>query len=133
MSDPNRLLRYALLGDAVSSGAMGLLLALGAGVLEPLLGLPAILLRSLGLALLPFAALVAWAGTRPLIRPGFVWTIVAVNSIWVLDSFLLLVWPGLSPSLLGQVFVVAQAVAVGGFAIAQGLLVGGPRGNAALC
>lgn len=134
MTDTNRLLRLALLADAASSGAMGLLLAAGAGPLDPLLGLPAILLRPLGLALLPFAAFVAWVGTRETIRPIFVWTIVVVNAIWVLDSAALLMWPGVAPTGFGQLFVAAQAIAVGGLTVIQALTVAPSRNSsAALC
>lgn len=133
MSDTNRLLRYALLADAASSGVMGILLAAGAGSLDGLLGLPANLLRPAGLALIPFALFVAWVGTRETIRPALVWTIVAVNALWVLDSAVLLMWPGLSPTGLGQVFVVAQAAAVGGLTVAQAVLVGRSGGRAAFC
>ena len=52
-SRPSNLLRFALIGDAVASGATGLLMALGAGLLTGLLGLPESLLRIAGLILLP--------------------------------------------------------------------------------
>jgi hypothetical protein len=120
MFDRSRLLRIALLADAASSGAMGVLLAAGATFLEPWLGLPATLLRPLGLALLPFAAFVAWLGLRERPTRGLVWTVVAVNAVWVLDSLLLLVWPGLSPTLLGQAFVAAQGLAVAALTLVQG-------------
>lgn len=128
----SRLLRFVLLADAASSGAIGILLAAGAVWLEPLLGLPAPLLRALGLALIPFAIFVAWVGTREAIRPAFVWTIVVLNALWVVDSVVLLMWPALSPTLLGQIFVAAQAAAVGGLAIAQAVTTSGLRGKAAL-
>lgn len=133
MSDTNRLLRFALLADAASSGAMGLALAIGAGPLDGVLGLPAILLRPLGLALIPFAIFVAWVGTREAIRPVFVWTIVVVNAFWVLDSAVLLMWSGLSPTLLGQIFVTAQAAAVGGLAVIQAVLTARRQGDTAFC
>ena len=42
---PNPFLRNVLMLDAAASGATGLLLVAGAGVLEDLLGLPVALLR----------------------------------------------------------------------------------------
>ena len=57
------LLRFALLADALASGAMGVLMAAGAGLLAPFLGLPRPLLLWAGLLLIPFALLVAWTGT----------------------------------------------------------------------
>lgn len=53
---PSPLLRYALIGDALASGATGLLLAGGTGLPTGLLGLPEQLMRYAGLFLLPYAA-----------------------------------------------------------------------------
>ena len=49
-------LRQGLLADAVITGATGLVMLFGADVLASLLALPEALLRSAGLALLPFVA-----------------------------------------------------------------------------
>ncbi|TDR93132.1 hypothetical protein [Enterovirga rhinocerotis] len=117
----SRFLRLALLGDAAASGATGILLAAGANFLEPLLGLPSALLRPLGLVLLPFAAFAAWLGMRESAQAAQVRSVVVVNALWVAGSAALLLWPGLHPTLLGQVFVAAQALAVAGFAVLQGL------------
>ena len=111
-------LRLALLGDAAASGATGLLLAGAAGPLAGLLGLPEPLLRTAGLILLPYAALVAWAGSRPALPRNAVRTIIAVNLLWVIDSAALLAF-GPAPRALGVAFVLAQALAVLGFAAAQ--------------
>jgi hypothetical protein len=53
------LLRRALLADAIISGGTGALMALAAGPLSGLLGLPAGLLLWAGIVLLPFAAALA--------------------------------------------------------------------------
>ena len=62
-------LRGALLVDAAATAAMGVLLAVGAGMLEGVLGIPAGLLRWAGMVLVPFAAVLAYLGTRPRISP----------------------------------------------------------------
>ena len=49
----NTFLRYALLADAVASGATGLMMIAGAGLLEGLLGLPVALMREAGLCWCP--------------------------------------------------------------------------------
>jgi uncharacterized membrane protein len=120
---PSPMLRLALLGDAAASGGMGLLLAAAARPLTGLLGLPEPLLATAGLILLPYAALIAWAGTREAVARNMVRAIVAVNLVWALDSLLLLAFgprlAGIAPSGLGIAFVLAQALAVLGFAIAQ--------------
>lgn len=116
---PTPFLRFALLGDAAASGATGLLLAAGAGALASLLGLPEGLLRVAGLLLLPYAAFVAWAGTRDGVPRNAVRAVVAVNLLWVLDSVLLLAFAPVSPNGLGVAFVLAQALVVAGFAAMQ--------------
>jgi hypothetical protein len=116
-------LRTALLGDAAASGATGLLLVIAAGPLAPMLGLPEPLLRVAGLLLLPYAAFVGWAGTRAAPSRATVRGIVLVNLLWVADSALLLILgpalTELAPTALGIAFVLAQALAVLGFAVAQ--------------
>lgn len=112
-------LRMALMGDAVASGATGLLLATGAGLLAGLLGLPEPLLRTAGLVLLPYAALVAWAGTRPALPRNLVRAVIAINLLWILDSAALLAFGPVSPRPLGIAFVLAQASVVLGFAALQ--------------
>ena len=116
---PTPLLRFALLGDAAASGATGLLLAAGAGFLASLLGLPEELLRWAGLLLLPYAAFVAWAGTRDGVPRNAVRAAVAINLLWTLDSVLLLALGPVSPNGLGTAFVLAQALVVLGFAATQ--------------
>ena len=110
-------LRRALLADAGVSGATGLLMLLGADVLAGLLGLPTALLRTAGVALIPFVAFVAYVGTRDRLAPPAVWTVIACNALWAAGSLVLLTW--LAPTVLGYLFVVAQATAVAVFAELQ--------------
>lgn len=109
-------LRRVLLADAATSGATGLLMALGAGVLEPWLGVPAMLLDYAGLSLLPFAALVAYLATRENMPRSAVWVVVACNALWAVDSIVLLLSGWIDPTGLGRAFVIAQAVVVALFA-----------------
>lgn len=110
---PNTFLRYALLADAIASGATGLLMIAGAGLLEGLLGLPAALTREAGLLLVPYVAFVAWVGTRETISRPAVQGVIALNVLWVLGSAGLLMSGWVAPTLLGYAFVIAQAVVVG--------------------
>lgn len=112
-------LRMALVGDAVASGATGLLLTAGAGLLAGLLGLPEPLLRTAGLLLLPYAALVVWAGVHPALPRNLVRTVIAINLLWAVDSAALLAFGPVSPRPLGTAFVLAQALVVLGFAALQ--------------
>lgn len=109
-------LRRVLLADAAASGATGLLMAFGASFLEPLLGLPVALLREAGIILLPFAALLIYIATREHLSRRWVWAVVVMNVIWVMDSILLLLSGWVSPTLLGQAFVIGQALVVAVFA-----------------
>src|ERR1044071_3957468 len=118
MNRPN-FLRYALLADAIASGATGALLIAGAGLLDGLLGLPVALMREAGLLLVPYVALVAYVGTRQNVPHGAVKAIIALNVLWVLGSAGLLVSGFVTPTALGYAFVIAQAFVVGVFAELQ--------------
>ncbi len=81
-------------------------------MLSPLLGLPGTLLEYAGLSLFPIAVFMAWVAARTtLSRPG-VWIVIAGNALWVAGSIALLISGAVSPTLLGHVFVIAQAVTV---------------------
>ena len=109
----NLFLRYVLFADAVASGATGLLLIAGAGLLEGFLGLPTALMREAGLLLIPYVALVAWVGTRETIARPAVHAVIALNVLWVAANIGLLISGWVAPTMLGYAFVIAQAVVVG--------------------
>ena len=109
---PSPLLRQALLADAATSGACGLLMVLGAGFLGRLLGLPPALLTYVGLSLLPFAALLAYLATRETLPPTAVWMVIGSNALWAADSLLLLVSGWVEPTAAGYAFTVVQALVV---------------------
>jgi hypothetical protein len=115
----NTFLRYALLADAVASGATGLMMIAGAGLLDGLLGLPSALMREAGLVLVPYVAFVAYVGTRETIARTAVQAIIAINVLWVAGSIGLLVSGFVAPTLLGYAFVIFQAIVVGVFAELQ--------------
>ena len=112
-------LRRALLADALVSGATGLLMFGGAGLLASLLDLPQPLLRYAGLVLLPYGALVAWVGTREHMQRSAVWTVILANALWAVDSIVLLLSGWVTPNALGYGFVTAQALIVALFAAMQ--------------
>ncbi len=109
---PSKFLRFVLGADAAASGALGVLCAAGAGPLSGLLGLPEPLLRWAGIALLPWAAVVAFIAMRPTLHPGAVWTVIGLNIVWAIDSFGLIFGGQVSPTGIGTAFVVVQALAV---------------------
>lgn len=112
-------LRNALLVDALASGATAILLVAGAGILEPLLGLPSRLLFWAGVALLPFVAMLVATARRQYTSRLVLIDIIAINALWVVGSFAVLVSGSFAPSLLGILFVTAQALAVALFAELQ--------------
>ena len=114
-SRSNTLLRYALIADALASGATAILLVAGAGVLAGLLGLPTALLREAGLVLVPYVAFVAYVGTRATISRPPVQAIIACNAVWAAASILLLVTDYVAPTALGYAFVIGQAAVVAVF------------------
>ena len=119
MINPSSFLSRALLADAVFSGVSAVGLALGAGVLAPFLHLPEVLLRETGLFLIAYAALVGWLGTRQSVLKALVLFVIVGNAAWTLGSIALLFSGAVTPNLLGQIFVVAQAIATGVFAELQ--------------
>ena len=112
-------LRFALLADAVASGATGLMMIAGADLLTGLLGLPVALMREAGLLLVPYVALVAYVGTRANIPHGAVKVVIALNVLWVIGSVGLLISGLVAPTALGTAFVIFQAIVVGVFAELQ--------------
>ena len=119
MIHPSILLRRAILADAIFSGASALLLSLGADALAPLTGLPGALMRETGLFLVAYTMLVGWLGTRQSMPKALVGIVIAGNAAWTLGSIALLFSGAVTPNLLGEAFVAAQAIVVGAFAELQ--------------
>jgi len=113
MINSSTLLRRALLADGVTSAAMALLLAIAATALASLLALPEAFLRETGLLLIPYALFVGYLGSRTRLPVAVAWLVVAGNTVWTLASFALLLGNWLSPNLSGELFIAAQAIAVG--------------------
>jgi len=119
MINPSLLLRRAIQIDTVVSGAMALLLTFAAVALAPILQLPKALLQESGLFLIVYVALIGWLGLRETMPKLLVLAVITGNAAWTLGSIGLLFSGAVSPNLLGQLFVAAQAIAVGVFAELQ--------------
>jgi hypothetical protein len=111
-----RFLSRVLLVDAVATGATAVLLLAGAGFLEPLLQLPAALLRGAGLFLVPFVVWVAAMSRMARVPPRAMAAVVAINAAWVVASVWLVAGGPYQPNVLGIAFVLVQAAAVAVFA-----------------
>ncbi len=112
-------LRNALLVDAAASGTTALLLIAGGRVLAPVLGLPSELLSWAGIALVPFVVILVAVARRQTTSRMVLMDIIAINALWVVGSFAVLVFGAFEPSLLGILFVTAQALVVALFAELQ--------------
>jgi hypothetical protein len=119
MINPSQFLRRALLADAVFSGVSALGLSFGAGAFASLFNLPEALLRETGLFLIAYTILVGWLGTRQSVPKALVMIVIAGNAAWTVASIGLLFSGAVSPNLLGEVVVAAQAIATGVFAELQ--------------
>jgi hypothetical protein len=116
---PSSFLSRALLADAIFSGVAAVTLTVGAGALAPVLNLPEVLLREAGLFLIAYTALVGWLAARSSVPKVLVLIVIVGNAAWTLGSIALLFSGAVAPNLLGQVFIVAQAIATGVFAELQ--------------
>lgn len=114
-----KLIRYAFVADAIATGATGLLMAAGSGLLAHLTGIPAGFSMPVGAALIVYAVLVGWVGTRPEIPRGRAMAIIGLNALWVIGSIAVLAMGVWTLSVLGVAFVAAQAAAVALLAILQ--------------
>lgn len=112
-------LRRALLADAVFSGVSAVLMTFAASAFASLLSLPEALLRETGLFLIAYAALVGWLSARQSVPRALVVIVVVGNAAWTVASIALLASGWVNPNLLGEIVVVAQAIATGVFAELQ--------------
>jgi hypothetical protein len=119
MMIPSLFLRRALQADTIFSGAGAVIFSLGAGELAPLFNLPEVLLRETGLFLIAYAALVGWMSTRQSLPRILVAIVIVGNTAWTLASIALLFSGAVSPNLLGEAAVAAQAIATGTLAELQ--------------
>ena len=114
---PRLTLRFALLIDAVISGANGVAYLVAAGPIGDLLGLPAGILRVVGAGFLVYALAVWLVSRRP--ASAAVAAVIAGNVAWVAGSLALAIAGWEDPTTAGTVWIVLQALIVAGFAELQ--------------
>lgn len=118
-TDNPLFLRRVLGLDAIASGAAGLLMAFGAGLLADFLKLDPGFSRPAGLFLIVYAAAVGALALQARPARPLVMAVIAVNILWTIESAMTLVLGWLDPNALGVAFVIAQAAVVAGFAALQ--------------
>jgi hypothetical protein len=109
---PNRFLRGALLADAAVSGAVAALQLALTGALAELLQLPHLLLIGTGAFLAAYVALLIALALSTRVWAPLIWLVVVGNVAWALGCVGLLVNAQVTPSALGNAFVVVQVAAV---------------------
>ena len=112
-------LRNALRLDAVVSGAAGLLMVLGSGLLAQPLSLPQSLLFWAGLAFLPWCGALLWAAARESLPRLVVIDVIGLNALFVAICAVLPFSGLITPNLLGTTFVLAQGAVVAVFVAMQ--------------
>ena len=109
---PDSFLRRVLLADAAVSATVGVLMAAAAAPLQDLLALPSGLLVGAGLALLPYAAYLAWIATGAALPRLALWVPIVLNLLWAIDCLYVGFGGAYAPSAFGQAFAVVQVVTV---------------------
>jgi hypothetical protein len=112
-------LKGVLLADALATALSAVVMALAASALAEILRLPATLLFTAGLVLLPYAAAVGYLATRDRLQPRAVWTVIVCNVLWAIDCAVLAFSGWVTPSMLGYAFILAQVIVVIAFAELQ--------------
>jgi len=125
---PGPFLRLTLLADALTSAAVGLLMATASGPIARLTGLPANLLLAAGLALLPYAAYLLWIAGLDAMPSAAVWLPIALNILWAAECAAVAFVGQAGP--LGEAFLALQIMTVLAFAGLE--FVGMRRAGAAL-
>ena len=115
----HRLLRPALRVDAAVTGLNGAGYLVAVPLLDDLLGLPAGQLVGVGVFLLTFAAAVWAVGAGTPISTGAAGTVVVTNLLWVAASATVAASGWSTPTTVGTVWIVLQAVVVAAFATVQ--------------
>jgi hypothetical protein len=114
-------LRLILKLDAVVTGVNGIAYLALANPLEELLGVAPELTRPIGAFLVLFAAAVWYVATRPVPPRPLVADIAAANALWAVGSLVFAAAGASSPTTVGIVWIVMQALVVAGFAALQAL------------
>lgn len=112
-------LRLALRLDAVATLGSGALMAAGGGLLAEPTGIPAGAAHGIGAFLVVYALAVGVLSFRPVINRAAAWTVVGLNTLWVIDSVATLVAGFWDLTAMGTGFIIVMAVVVAAFAELQ--------------
>ncbi|TDD98888.1 hypothetical protein [Jiangella asiatica] len=113
------LLRWVLELDGVGTGLNGLAYLVAAGWIGDRLGLPTALLYPAGAFLVLAGAVLVALSTRRVVPVAWLWGVVAINAVWVVDSVVVAAAGWFDLTTAGTVWVLAQAALVAGFAVVE--------------
>lgn len=99
--------------DAVATVATGVLFAAGAPLLQTLMGLDPAFSVPVGLFLIAYAVIPAVMAARKTLPVPAVWAVIAINTVWMIESFAGLALGWVQANGLGIAFIAVQALAVG--------------------
>jgi hypothetical protein len=105
-------LRRVLAVDAIGAAVSAIALMAASDRIAPLLGLPASLIESVGIAFVPFAAFVGWLASRESPPAAGVWAVILLNALWVVESLLVAGGVWFEPNSVGVVVIVVQALGI---------------------
>ena len=115
-------LRWALRGNALFSAISGIALAIGAFWLGPRLGVqPSWILAIVGLGLIPFAVDLFFNSSRTVVDIRRAKLAIAGDAAWIVGSIAVLLIDPTGLTTAGTIAVIAVAVLVADFAVAQTL------------
>lgn len=112
-------LRTALAIDATASGVSGLLFTFAASFIADWMALPVGLVFWIGIFMFPWTALLATAARQAILSRVALMGIIAVNALWVVASFGIMLGGVVDPTTLGIAFITVQAIGVAVFAELQ--------------
>ena len=117
---PDRLLRGALLGNALFSSICGLAMIVASGPIAAFIDLgPASILPGIGIGLLLFAADLVHQATRRELSAARAWITVLGDFGWIVGTAVLLVGFPSVLGFMGKLVAVDVALVVGAFMVAQ--------------
>lgn len=108
----NNFLQYVLWADAISCLACGALQVIFTGSLSRHLGLPPFLLAATGFFLIAYGAVVAFLTLRAKVPAALIWPLIVGNVTWGVAAVLILLEGNIQVTLLGEGYIIAQALTV---------------------
>lgn len=112
----SKLLKTALIADAVGGGASAALHLIGGAALAGALALPAPLLTGSGIFLAGYAVVLLALALRRTIPKAVVWAVIGGNVAWAVIAVDIALMGVVTPNVMGLAYLAAQAIAVLGLA-----------------